>query len=322
MMNNWLYLIYAAFLIVSFLVYFKIARKYEIVDLPNHRTMHEGTTIRGGGISVFIFIVIISFFFNEPGYYFFLGLVIVGITGFLDDVIDLSGKIRFPLQVIGIVLILADLDLLSVHLAVILGILILATGTLNAFNFMDGINGMTGGYSLVTLASLTYVNNFVFTFIDNSFLYFVLISLLVFNYYNFRNSAICFAGDVGSLTVAFIIIYLIIKLVSESHEFIYILFLTLYGIDTIFTIIQRIILKQNIFEAHRLHFFQVVVSKTGISHVFMSMIYMFVQVLVNIGILMVANMLVVQQVVYSGAMLIILSIVYIAIKRKMMPQLA
>ena len=316
-MSSGLYLVFAVLLFVANVIYFKIARTYKIVDLPNHRTMHEGATIRGGGIVILISIILFSLFLANPGYYFITGLTILGITGFLDDLIDLSGKIRFPLQALSVVLILVELDLTGLSLFYLFLIVILATGTLNAFNFMDGINGMTGGYGLVTVISLIYVNNFVTDFIANEFLFFFLLSLIIFNFYNFRKKAVCFAGDVGSLTVAFIIVYLLIKLVNETHQFVFILFLTLYGIDTIFTIVQRILKKENIFEAHRLHFFQVVVSKTGMSHLRMSSIYMLVQTIVNLVVILIVQLNVGDQLIYSGIMLLALSVCYIFIKNKM-----
>ncbi len=316
-MDNLLYLAITILLYISFLIYFRIARIFKIVDLPNHRTMHEGATIRGAGIVILIAIVVFSLFIRAPGYYVLAGMVLVGITGFLDDLIDLSGKVRIPFQMLSILLIIAELDLLGSSLLLLLLILIVATGILNAFNFMDGINGMTGGYSLVIIASLTYVNNTIFTFIPNSFLVFILLSLIVFSFFNFRNKALCFAGDVGSLTIAYIIVYLIIKLIHETQEITYLLFLTLYGIDTIFTIIQRLILKENIFEAHRLHFFQVAVSKTGMPHLYMSIIYMVIQAIVNLVVILMVPLSFVQQMVYSVIMLLFLSIVYIALKRRM-----
>jgi len=301
-------------------MYFRIAKFYQIVDLPNHRTMHDGSTIRGGGIVIFIAIAIFSLFIQPPGYYFFSGIILIGLTGFLDDLIDLSGRIRIPLQALSVFLILADLNLFDLNFALLIMVIILATGTLNAFNFMDGINGMTGGYGLVTLGSLQFVNIYVYSFASNDFLYLAILALLVFNFFNFRNKAVCFAGDVGSLTIAFIIVYLIIKLISETHELSYILFLTLYGIDTIFTIIQRIFLKQNIFEAHRLHLFQVLVSNTGISHLRMSGIYMTLQVIINFIVILVIPMAFNQQIVYLGIMLMVLSLVYVLLKRKMMSE--
>ena len=135
--------------------------------------------------------------------------------------------------------------------------------------------------------------------------------------YNFRKRAVCFAGDVGSLTVAFIIIYLIIKLVIETQQFVFILFLTLYGIDTIFTIIQRILNKENIFEAHRSHLFQVIVSKTGMPHLRMSGVYMVIQAIINLLVILIMQMNFTLQLIYSGIMLLTLSVFYFIIKNKM-----
>ena len=199
-------------------------------------------------------------------------------------------------------------------------IIVLATGTLNAYNFMDGINGMTGGYSLVTVISLIYINSYVYQFIANDFLFFFLLALVVFSFFNFRTKAVCFAGDVGSLTIAYIIVYLIIKLVSESHQFVFILFLTLYGIDTIFTIAQRIFKKENIFEAHRLHLFQVAVSKTGMPHLSMSLIFIGVQTAINLVIVRLIQLSVQQQLIYSALLLFGLSVVYSVIKKYMMKE--
>lgn len=318
-MNSWPYLIYTLLLFVLSLIYFRFARKYKIVDLPNHRTMHEGATIRGGGIVVFIGVLIYSFFLNEPSIYFSCGLLLIGVTGFLDDLIDLPSKIRFPIQVFSIVLILAELDMLGDDFLLLFVIVIVAAGILNAYNFMDGINGISGGYGLITVLSLLYVNNYIQYFIPNQFLIFFILALLVFNYFNFRTKAVCFAGDVGSLSIAFIIIYLIIKLINESQQVAYIFFLTAYGIDTIFTIVQRLARKENIFEAHRLHLFQVAVSKTRMPHLFMTLIYVGAQAIINFIVILLIPMAQEVQLVYLGVLLVVFSVIYIAVKRKMMP---
>lgn len=315
-MNNWQYILYTFLLFAISLLYFRLARKYNIVDLPNHRTMHEGATIRGGGIVILLGVSIFSFFINDVGIYFSAGLIILGITGFTDDLIDLPSHVRFPIQVISVLLILADLDMFGSNILLLILITVIATGVLNAYNFMDGINGITGGYSLVILLSLVYVNNDIQPFVSNEFLLFIILVLLVFSYFNFRTRAVCFAGDVGSLTIAFIIVYLILRLINESQQFIYVLFLTLYGIDTVFTIVQRLMIRENIFDAHRLHLFQVVVSKTRMSHLFMSIMYMVGQAIVNFIVIMLVPMTAAQQLVYSGIMLVLLSILYIGIKSK------
>ncbi len=317
-MNSGLYVASALLLFAGFLLYFRVARAYNILDVPNHRTMHEGATIRGGGIVIFIAVALYALLAGSPGWYFVAGITVMGITGFLDDLYNLTGKVRFPLQLLSMIFVLAELQLLQTNIIWLIIILIIATGALNAFNFMDGINGMTGGYATITILSMIIVNSFVQNFISNDFLYFTLLTLIVFNLFNFRKKAVCFAGDVGSLTIAFILIFILIKMIHETHQFIYILFLTLYGIDTIFTIVQRLSLRQNIFEAHRLHLFQVVISKTGMPHLRMSTIYMVLQLVINILIIQIATIPIQQQFFYAFIMLLGLSVCYIIIKKKMM----
>lgn len=317
-MSSWFYILYIGLLFALALFYFKVARKYRIVDLPNHRTMHEGATIRGGGIIIFLGVLAFSLFMDTPGYYFAAGLALTGITGFLDDIMDLSSNLRFPLQVISIFLILAEIDLFSSNVWILLFIIIIATGILNAYNFMDGINGITGGYSLITILTMVYVNNYIHHFTENSFLVIIILTLLVFNFFNFRIKAVCFAGDVGSLSIAFIIIYLLLKLIVETQQLIYILFLTVYGIDTIFTIIQRIAKKENIFEAHRLHLFQVLVSKLKIQHLYITALYIVIQSMINFAVISAVPMNGQKQIIYMGILLSVLTMIYFVIKRKMM----
>jgi UDP-GlcNAc:undecaprenyl-phosphate GlcNAc-1-phosphate transferase len=317
-MSSLIYLAFIIFLVLTSLVYFRVARSYRIVDLPNHRTMHEGATIRGGGIVVLFGMIVYTLVFYNPGYYFLAGLALLGITGFLDDLIDLSGRIRFTIQAVSIVLILLQLGLIDIPVLWLIVLVVIATGVLNAFNFMDGINGMTAGYSLVFVSTLIYINYFVRSFIEIDFLYGYFLAIGVFCFFNFRKKAVCFAGDVGSLSIAFINVFLLMKLMDATQSFVFIFLLAIYGIDTVFTIIQRLLRKENIFEAHRMHLFQVIVSNTGISHLTMTGVYMLFQAMVNLVILLILSYpLSVQGSILLG-LLSLLSISYIWIKHKIL----
>ncbi len=317
-MSDFLYVFFTLLLMATFFVYFRIARKYNIVDLPNYRTMHEGATIRGGGVVIFIAMALYSVFMYNPGYYFLAGLLVIGVTGFLDDLLDLPNRIRFPLQLLSVVLMIWEAGLGNVPLLWLIAAVIVITGTLNAFNFMDGINGITAGYAMVTVGTLLYINNTGQSFIYNGFLLFFILTLLIFAFFNFRRKAVCFAGDVGSLSIAFIIVFLILKLISVTGHWVYVLFLTLYGIDTIFTIIQRLFRKENIFRAHRLHFFQVVIKKTGMPHLMMTAWYMALQLAVNFVVIEIAEFSWERQIIFSLIMLGAISLFYIYVKSKMM----
>lgn len=138
---------------------------------------------------------------------------------------------------------------------------------------MDGINGITGLYTLAVLLPMIYVNNYVQTFTQNDFLLFPLLASVVFLFFNFRKQAKCFAGDVGSVSIAFWIVTLLLLLIIETQNLIWIGFLLVYGVDAVCTILHRIYLKQNIMEAHRLHFYQILANECKTDHREVSMIY-------------------------------------------------
>ncbi len=147
---------------------------------------------------------------------------------------------------------------------------------------MDGINGITGAYSISVLLALLFVNLKVNHFIDNELIYFSLIAVMVFNYFNFRKKARCFAGDVGSVTIAFLLVFLLGKLIIQTGHFSYIFFLSVYGVDSVLTIIHRIKLKENIFEAHRKHAYQIMANELKIPHLFVSLFYGILQLIISI----------------------------------------
>jgi UDP-GlcNAc:undecaprenyl-phosphate GlcNAc-1-phosphate transferase len=314
LMSNFYYLAYFIFLFVMALVYFRVARSRNIVDLPNHRTMHMGATIRGGGIVVLVGVLVFSLLFHNPGFIFLSGLVLIGITGFADDLVDLSRGLRIATQLISIVLIFLQLELMYLPPGWLVFSVLVATGILNAFNFMDGINGVTVGYSLVFVSTLIYVHYNVQSFVEVEFLYGYFLALFVFGFFNFRRKAVCFAGDVGSLTIAFINVFLLLKLMVAAQSVVFIFLFTIYGIDTIYTIVERIFRRENIFEAHRSHLFQVIVRKARVSHLSMTAIYMLSQAIVNLLIIEVLPLSAKTQTIAVGGGVLMLSIAYLWVK--------
>ncbi|AZA48837.1 glycosyltransferase family 4 protein [Chryseobacterium carnipullorum] len=272
---------------VSLLVYFKIADKYNIIDKPNHRSAHSQITLRGGGIIFPIaFIIFCLFNLNEAiqDYWSFgLGLLAICTISFVDDVRTLSNKIRLSVHLISVVLLLyftGAFTLMPFWVWPILFVIII--GTLNAYNFMDGINGMTGVYSLVTLGSLAYINKDIIQFTNENFILYPILACMVFLFFNFRKKAKCFAGDVGSMGIGFWVIGLITLLIMRTEEYKYILLLSIYGMEVVLTITERILLKENIFEAHRRHLYQLFANEKKVSHLIVSSVFAFCQLLVNI----------------------------------------
>ncbi|MBB6372542.1 MraY family glycosyltransferase [Chryseobacterium shigense] len=281
------YILVTVILFISILIYFRIADQYNIIDKPNHRSAHTQITLRGGGI-IFPVAFIVFCCFNlqtaiEHYGSFGLGLLAICSISFIDDIKTLSNKIRLSVHLISVILLLyftGAFVLMPFWVWPILFVVII--GTLNAYNFMDGINGMTGVYSLVTLLSLAYINKDVVEFTDNDFIIYPVLSCLVFLFFNFRKKAKCFAGDVGSMGIGFWVIGLIALLIMRTGEYKYILLLSIYGMEVVLTIIERILLKENIFEAHRRHLYQLFANERKVSHLVISSVYAVFQLLVNI----------------------------------------
>jgi UDP-GlcNAc:undecaprenyl-phosphate/decaprenyl-phosphate GlcNAc-1-phosphate transferase len=294
------------------LAYFKIADHFNIIDKPNSRSSHTAITLRGGGI---IFILAGLMFNVIAGFvypFFILGLFAIGTISFLDDVLTLNNKVRLAIHLLSVLLLFYQWQLFALpwYWLIVAGIFVI--GTINAYNFMDGINGITGGYSLVTISSLYYINNQVISFTSNDLLLIVGLSLLVFNFFNFRTKAKCFAGDVGSVSIAFIIVFLIGQLILKSENFVYILLLLFYGLDTATTVFFRKIRKENIFEAHRSHFYQYLANQLKWNHLVVSGLYMLVQLLIN-GI----SVFVVSDSIFAALLLTFVSTILFLVSRFM-----
>ena len=277
------YIILGFLLMILMLLYFKVADHFNIIDKPNQRSSHTEITLRGGGI-IFWFSALLYFAQNiQNNYFFFTGITLVSLVSFWDDIQGLSNKIRISIHFLAITLIFYDLDIFnSISFLGILLAYIVAVGLINVYNFMDGINGITGLYTLVVMGSLLYVNKNIQLFTDGNFIKYAMIASLVFLFFNYRGKAKCFAGDVGSIAIAFWVIYLVLKLILATNSVIWLLFLAVYGADAICTILHRLYLKQNIFEAHRLHLYQVLSNEYKIQHRLVSLYYALAQILVSV----------------------------------------
>ena len=270
-------------LIFSIFAYFKIADCYNIIDKPNERSSHKYITLRGGGIIFYIGALLYFLFYDFSYPLFALGLTLIAIISFADDIKTVNSKVRILIHFLAMLLMFYDCGLYSLPWFFTFAALIVSTGIINSYNFMDGINGITGGYSLVVMVSFWYINNNITPFIDNNIVYTISLSLLVFNFFNFRKRAKCFAGDVGSVSIAFIIVFLLGKLIVQTQDLTYIIILLVYGVDSILTIVHRIVLKENIFVAHRKHLYQIMSNELEIPHIYVSLIYIAAQLIIMIG---------------------------------------
>lgn len=278
------YLIVLAILVVMELVYFKVADKYNIIDKPNERSSHSRIVLRGGGIIFTVGLWIWSAFFGFQYPWLLAAVTLAASISFIDDIHSLPDSVRLIAQFTAMGMLFWQLDMIHLNLwwAVILA-LIVCVGATNIYNFMDGINGITAGYSLSVLVPLLLMNERS-EFTSQSLIIVTILSVLVFSYFNFRpkNKAKCFAGDVGSVGIAFILLFLIGCQVMNTGDITWLVFLLVYGVDGCCTIIHRIMLHENLGEAHRKHAYQIMANELGMGHVAVSLIYMGLQLLISL----------------------------------------
>lgn len=257
--------------------YLVVAKRLSIVDRPHHQSSHEGNVIRGGGIvffASFLLWYIINGFSFHGG---LVGLTVLALVSFVDDIHSVNPQIRLVCQFIAIILMFYHSGLIKTPIYAVFILAISCVGALNIYNFMDGINGMTGGYSLIVSTGLLYVNSYHVHFIDNSLLVYVLISIVIFNLFNYRKKALCFAGDVGSLTIGYILVYLVLRLCLRGQTMSWIVMLSVYLVDGSMTILHRILLRENLIKPHKKHAYQIMANELKIPHLVVSGIYMGLQ---------------------------------------------
>src|SRR5690554_382178 len=250
-------------LLAAELFYFRIADRFNIIDKPNERSSHNYITIRGGGVIWWVAALLYLLFnLSVTAGWFLAGITLIAGVSFVDDVKGLGQKMRllFHLLAMSCAFYLAGVFGSYPWWAIVIGYVVFI-GIVNAYNFMDGINGITGLYSIAVLASLQYVNLSYGNFVPPDLIWYPMIASLVFLFFNFRKRARCFAGDVGSVAIAFWIVTLLLILIIKTENLIWIGFLMVYGVDAVMTILHRIYLKQNIMEAHRLHFYQILANE-------------------------------------------------------------
>lgn len=279
------YVIVAILFVVLELVYFKIADFFNIIDKPNHRSSHTTITLRGGGI-IFPIAVLVAFILGYVSVPVLIAVGLVSIVSFVDDVYPLPTLPRFLSHLIAVLLLLYDLDLFGFEFWIIPISIVLLIGWINAFNFMDGINGITVLYAMVSLLTFGYLYQN-----QNQFPVFILmgISCLVFGFFNIRKKAKTFAGDVGSIAMAVFLAYFMLKLIFEKQQIGYLLFFSVYGIDAIVTILYRIKNKENILQPHRSHLYQYLSNEMQWSHVSVSLLYAVIQLAINCCVIVFIN---------------------------------
>lgn len=320
------YLIILALLVLAELLYFRVADHFNIIDKPNERSSHSSIVLRGGGVIFSLSMIawmVLMCIRGEMSIVleylpFLVGLLLVAGVSFWDDVKSLPDSIRLVVQFTAMALMFWSMGIMHWNMWwIVILASIVCVGATNIINFMDGINGITAGYALAVLLPLTLLNKDL-TFIDSSFLVVAIIGVLVFCIFNFRpkGKAKCFAGDVGSISIAFIMLYAIGRLVVQTQDITYLIFLLVYGIDGCLTIVHRIMLHENLGEAHRKHAYQLMANELKIGHVKVSSLYMVMQLAVSLGFIYLCPSSVAAHWGYLIGTAVVLAVAYVLFKKK------
>lgn len=328
-----IYIMVFALLLLAELIYFKIADRFNIIDKPNERSSHSSIVLRGGGVIFMLAMIAWTVMVALQGEWnvvleylpFLVGLLLVAGVSLWDDVKSLPDSVRLIVQFIAMALMFWSMGIMHWNMWwIVLVALVVCVGATNVINFMDGINGITAGYALAVLVPLALVNGcpigsgMTEGFIEQSYLIVAIIGVLVFCLFNFRpkGKAKCFAGDVGSIAIAFIMLFAIGRLVVMTQDVTYLIFLLVYGVDGCFTICHRILLHENLGEAHRKHAYQLMVNELKIGHVKVSLLYMAMQLVVSFGFIYLCPSTVMAHWIYLIGAVVVLGVAYVLFKKK------
>jgi len=310
------YILVLSVLIISSIIYLKLAIKFKIIDKPNKRSSHTKITVRGGGI-VFPLAVILFFFLNDYQYPLFcLSILLISIVSFLDDIYTLSSKIRFPFQILSVFLIFLEIGYPFTPIWLFAFFLVFSVGIVNMFNFMDGINGITGIYCLSVLSGY-FVININESLINSDLLIYASISILIFGFYNFRKKALFFAGDIGSIVLGMLIFFIGFLFTYKLESPLMLMIIVVYGADATCTLLYRkFFTKESIFDPHRHHLYQKLVDSYGISHLKISISYAIIQIAVNFIIFKSYKLDLKSQILIFLAMMFFFTFCYIILFKK------
>ncbi len=248
-----------------------ILRRRAILDLPNERSSHTVPTPRGGGWGVML--ALLPFWLwalwkagrlTQPAELALLGSsVVLMAISWIDDRRGLGPAIRFATQIVGVAMVMA---LLPADLSLTAGLLPLPLDRLaagfiwlwfvNLFNFMDGIDGITGGATAamgfgLMLIWLRHGPDQLQAFRGAMFVA-VALGFLVWNW----SPAKIFMGDVGSVPLGYLLGFCLIRLAMDGGQIAALIVAMYYLADATITLLKRARRGARIWQAHREHFYQ------------------------------------------------------------------
>jgi UDP-N-acetylmuramyl pentapeptide phosphotransferase/UDP-N-acetylglucosamine-1-phosphate transferase len=276
--------------------------------------------LRGGGIIFTIALWIWSVLYGFEYPWLLAGVTLAAGVSFWDDVKSLPDSVRLVVQFAAMTMVIYPCIIAVPYqgllkMVIFLVALIVCVGATNIYNFMDGINGITGGYSLAMLIPLLLLNR-KYGFMEESLLVVIGLSLLVFCLFNYRTKAKCFAGDVGSIGIALILTFCVGRLMMVTGDIAWILLIMIYGVDGVLTICHRIMLHENLGQAHRKHAYQLMANELKLPHVVVSTIYMVLQLVVSLVAIYIIPDTIAAHWIYLVSSSLIMGLAYILFKMK------
>ena len=268
------------------------AERRNILDFPNERSSHTLPTPRGGGIAIVFFSVIglLTAWFIKPAWparpflLYLFGSVLIAVVSWLDDLRPLPNRFRFAAHSAGAVLAILGfgywqhlefplVGLLHLGLFGLLVTFLWLAGLTNAYNFMDGIDGIAGGQAVVAGLGWALLGNL--TDQHGVALLGLLTAATSFGFlcHNWPPARI-FMGDVGSAFLGYT--FAVLPVIASQKDFRFILIGVLlvwpFVFDTTFTFFRRLRKGEDVFAAHRSHLYQRLVI-AGFGHRFVTVIY-------------------------------------------------
>ncbi len=266
-----------------------------INDIPNHRSSHEKSIPRGGGVGILIAFISASLVLSMPVNLWLPSLVIALGSLWGGDKHRLSVRERLVLQ-FGCSLVFLAFFFYSKQVAfsaylLTVPISVFIVGTSNFYNFMDGIDGIAGITGVVGFSLLSFYNYSFGTDDGYSILCLILVfSCLGFLCFNMPRAKV-FIGDIGSILLGFVFACLVITLSENLVDFIVMIgFLATFYFDELLTMAVRIKDGDSLIIAHRKHVYQLLANEVGISHWKVSLAYGVVQAIIGLSIIMIKPM--------------------------------
>ena len=260
----------------------KLAFKIGATDQPNNRKVHQKIMPRLGGLAIYISFIIGFLILQPESQYTFpilLGSLIIIVTGILDDMMELSAKIKLLGQLVAAVIVVVfggvQVEFINLpfggqlnfgYLDIPLTILWIV-GITNAINLIDGLDGLAAGVSsiaLITISGMAIIKGDVFV---SSMGLILLGSTIGFLLYNFHPAKI-FMGDTGALFLGYMIAVLSLlgfKNVTVISLIVPVILLGVPISDTFFAIIRRIVKKQPLSAPDKSHLHHCLL-RLGYSH--------------------------------------------------------